>query len=280
MEPDRPLVRQMKMVIGPLIFLFLVVGLVVPTTHRCGGPQMWKMQCANNLKQVALAAIGFAEAHGDEFPRGERLDGMTPERGMSWICRCQPLLDEVDRDRACDRSVPWDVPPNVQIAAQHFSILYCPASDKLVTPKGFSATCYVGIAGVGADAPYLEAGHPRAGVFGYTRVTRTSDIKDGLSQTILVAETDFEPGPWMSGGRSTIRSVVPTQRPYLGKGRPFGGNHKPGFGNWISGENHGDGGYVAFADGSVRFVREAIHPEVFEAMATIAGGEALPDDIE
>ncbi len=33
---------------------------------------------------------------------------------------------------------------------------------------------------------------------------------------------------------------------------------------------------VAFADGSVRFLRETIDPKVFEAISTIAGGEGLP----
>jgi hypothetical protein len=33
---------------------------------------------------------------------------------------------------------------------------------------------------------------------------------------------------------------------------------------------------VAMADGSVRFLNDTIDPTVFEALATVAGGEPLP----
>ena len=35
---------------------------------------------------------------------------------------------------------------------------------------------------------------------------------------------------------------------------------------------------VAMADGSVRFINDRIDPKVFEAIATIAGGEPLAED--
>ena len=49
--------------------------------------------------------------------------------------------------------------------------------------------------------------------------------------------------------------------------RQFGGNH-PG------------GANVLFADGSARFISESIDPKVFEALSTMAGGEAVPADFD
>jgi prepilin-type processing-associated H-X9-DG protein len=77
---------------------------------------------------------------------------------------------------------------------------------------------------------------------------------------MMVAETQDRPGPWTAGGPSTLRAVDPRTRPYLGPGRPFGGLHRKGT-------------MVLMADGSARFVPNATPPPIFEAMATIAGGE-------
>jgi prepilin-type processing-associated H-X9-DG protein len=127
-------------------------------------------------------------------------------------------------------------------------------------------THYVGVAGVGEDAAALPAYAPQAGIFGCDRSTRLADIHDGTSNTLLLMETAWENGPWTAGGEPTMRGLEPKRQPYLGRGRPFGGTH-PGVGG------------VAFADGSVRFLRESIRPEVLEALATKAGGEEIgPSD--
>ena len=94
---------------------------------------------------------------------------------------------------------------------------------------------------------------------------RLQDIADGTSHTMMLIETRRALGPWTAGGPSSVRGVDPATRPYIGRGHPFGGYH-PG------------GANVAMADGSIRFVKESVDPKVFEAAATIAGGEAVPDD--
>src|SRR6185312_14532030 len=126
-------------------------------------------------------------------------------------------------------------------------------------------TAYVGITGLGKDAASLPKGDPKAGVFGHGRVTRLADITDGASMTMAVAETSELLGAWTSGGPATVRGLDPSRLPYIGKGRPFGGNHP-------------NRAMVLFADGSVREIRDTISPRVFEAISTISGDEALPNE--
>src|SRR5262249_15130062 len=140
------------------------------------------------------------------------------------------------------------------------SVLSCPAGPDRDVRGRPSSTSYVGIAGLGPDAPRLPVNDPRAGIFGYDRHTRPADIKDGASTTMMIAEAASANGPWTAGGPATVRGLDPARRPYIGPGRQFGGNHV-------------GGAMVMFADGSVRFVGELVDPKVFEALSTIAGGE-------
>jgi prepilin-type processing-associated H-X9-DG protein len=133
----------------------------------------------------------------------------------------------------------------------------------MAKPRGGPAIVhYVGVAGVGPDAPYLPVDHRRAGVFGYDRVTRIVDIVRGTSNTMMIIETAKDNGPWTAGGPATVRGVDPATRPNIGTGRPFGGIHRGGVN-------------VLFADASIRFVRATVDPAVFERIATI--GDVEPE---
>ena len=124
-------------------------------------------------------------------------------------------------------------------------------------------TPYIGIAGVGIDAPSLPKSNTRSGVFGYDRQTTLADIKDGPATSMMIAESGRMNGPWLQGGPATVRGLDTANMPYIGFGRQFGGRHPACV-------------LIAFADGSVRAVDERINPRVFEALSTIAGGESLP----
>ena len=185
--------------------------------------------------------------------------GAPPERRPGWVIRITPFLDYSGLYQTCNVGDPATIPPI------ELRILRCPSNPARADPRGSGLLHFVGIAGLGRDAPELPEGHRRAGVFGYDRATRPERIADGASQTMMLSETASGLGPWTIGGPSSIRGVDPARRPHLGVGREFGGNHS-------------GGGNVLMADGSVRFVREAVHPSVFEAMATINGGEMVPTD--
>jgi prepilin-type processing-associated H-X9-DG protein len=235
-------------------------------------------QCRASLRQIALALGGYQYAHG-AFPPGTVPSGLPPERRLSWCVLILNWSDYQGLVIVFEKDLPWDSARNrlpkieqhsvdgpVQVATlnEPVSFLFptCRTPPSGSGP-GMPATIpYVGIAGVGTDAAALPRGHPRAGVFGYDRQARTEDITDGASATMMLAETSRSYGPWTAGGPATVRGLDPSRPRYIGGGRQFGGVHR-------------GGAMVAFADGSVRFVRDTIDPKLFEALATIAGGEPV-----
>jgi hypothetical protein len=185
------------------------------------------------------------------------------------------LLPYVEQDSLSKRvhlDEAWDASANREAAATLLRFGCCPTSD--FPPGGNPAlTSYVGIAGVGADAAALPRNDPRCGFFGYDRHIKLADIKDGLSNTLLVTETSAENGPWAAGGPSTVRGVDPGQQPYIAEQGPFGAPHRPR-NEWHFARIEPLAN-AALADGSVRPLSGSISPQVFEALATIAGGEQV-----
>jgi hypothetical protein len=128
-----------------------------------------------------------------------------------------------------------------------------------------AATDFVGMAGVGMDAASYDEKDPelakKLGIFGYDRVTKVSDIPDGLPNTILLIQVPSAyKNPWLAGGGSTVRGC-----PETGSVKPF-----------VSEQPDGKKGTIAImADGSVRFIPDNIPDNVFKAMCTIKGGEKV-----
>ena len=153
----------------------------------------------------------------------------------------------------------WEDKENEKHMKTNLRFLMNPGITQASKSK-YGETHYVGIAGVGKDAPTLPKTSKRAGMFGYNRKTRFRDITDGLSNTMMVSEASKDFGPWGAGGKPTIRAL--TKKPYIngpdGIGGPFQG-----------------GCNVLFGDGSVRFISKDIDPKVFEAISTMAGGEVV-----
>jgi hypothetical protein len=199
-----------------------------------------------------------------------------------------PYLDQLGGALLLDPASAWDAPENCPVRIRRsidddFSreglgeekftedtsgevkCWICPANLSRTGLGMPAVTHYVGIAGVGEEAPYLPAGHPRAGVFGHDRCTSLQEIRRGTGHTLMVMETSRRNGPWTAGGPPTVRGVILRGRPSLGTGGQFGGIHR-------------GGGWALFADGSVRFLPDSINGQVFETLATVRGGSPAGDD--
>jgi prepilin-type processing-associated H-X9-DG protein len=221
-----------------------------------------RRECRKNLKTLASILRDFHEDEG-AFPRGTiHREDAEPEHRLSWLVKIADRLDTDSKQRTSGVLGRELLPPDAPRP-----VLACPANPRRIDAEGRGVTHYVGVGGLGTDAPTLSIEHVRVGVFGFDRTTRMADIRDGPSTTMMVIETTEAHGPWYKGGVTTVRGLDPARKPYVGTGRPFGGTHEGGV-------------MVIFADGSVRFLRKSIDSRVFEAASTIAGGEPARVDRE
>jgi hypothetical protein len=247
------------------------VGMFLPFTQKARDDSVLAC-CANHLKQIGLAIQAHHEFNGS-FPQGMiPAAGLLPQDRHSWLVSMLPYLEQNNLYSSIDTTKPWYSPGNATPRGRCAMVYTCP-SDPSTPPL---QTNYVGMAGVGSDAATLASGDPRAGFFGQDRKITRDDVTDGLSHTLAALETSQQPGPWIAGGFATVRSAIPGTTPYLGPGRPFGAGHRPESSLIVVPAS--PGGLVVFGDASVRFIPGSIKPSIFEALATIAGGQEVGPD--
>lgn len=193
------------------------------------------------------------------YPNGTVLIGDQPaEDRFSWLAEllvqsAQKRLAEPQWDQ------PWHDPLNDRFVRQQRDLFLNPLLSQRVGSDRYPATHFVGVAGVGADAPQLPVDHPRAGIFGIDRITREKDIRDGLAETMMVAGVSERLGSWAAAGPPSMRAF--TQEPYI--------EGPDGFGT-----GQAEGMSVLMADGSVRFLNQNTDPAIIRQMAAMADQSA------
>lgn len=236
----------------------VLVALLLPAVQQSRTAAR-RSQSMNNLKQIGLALHLFHEANNG-FPAGtHQNDRLKAEKRLSWMADLLPYLDQNTTYERIDFKKAWDDPANAAAVGAQLPVFLNPGVMVAPDPM-YGRTHYVGIAGVGPEAPTLPITDKRAGFFGFNRIAPIRNILDGTSNTMAVSEASKDYGPWSAGGPATIRAL--TKKPYIngpdGLGGPFPG-----------------GMNVLFVDGSVRFVSQNIDPTILEALSTIAGGEII-----
>lgn len=195
----------------------------------------------DNLKRMGLAMHNFAFANQGRFPAAAiRKDGKP---FLSWRVALLPFLDIYRGARLYRKfrlDEPWDSPHNKALLEE------MPPEYEAVARKDRApySTYYQGFVGPGA-------------LFGGEEGTRIADVSDGLSWTLMIVEA-AKPVPW----------TKPEDLPY-DKEKPLpklGGQFEDGF-------------YVAFADGSARFLSRKVAPGTLRALITHGDGEVITFDM-
>lgn len=245
-------------VIVCICIVIVLIGLLLPAVRSIRAPAN-RMKCSNNFKQLMLGLYDYHDFHGS-FPSGCISSGSAPADSLSWMVSLLPFIEQDNLYRRF--KIDLEYAGNALPAETLIKEYRCPeSSDKL---NDFRLTSYFAMSGIGIDAASQPAEAPGNGFMGHDRETTVKSIKDGLSNTVALTETQTNFGFWARGGESNLRGFDADDLPLIGPGSPLGG--------------HKGGVNVAFADGSILFVRTTIDPKIWASLVTIASDEKIPKE--
>jgi prepilin-type N-terminal cleavage/methylation domain-containing protein/prepilin-type processing-associated H-X9-DG protein len=247
---------ELLVVIG---ILAVLVALLFPALQKAREAAN-RTRCQNNLRQVGVALHAYHHAHRSFPPGGVewRPPGNTTARQLAWSAFILGQLEQEALYRQIDFNKPFDHPRNADAAAVVLPVYLCPSARNPATQIAGRGRCdYGGINGERITGP----NNPPKGVMLYDVPVRLSEVTDGASLTLIVAEdSDFPDGQWING-----RNVFD---------QAFAINQAPPFENDIR-SDHPAGANGLFCDGSVRFLYQGMDLRVLAALCTRAGGEAV-----
>jgi prepilin-type N-terminal cleavage/methylation domain-containing protein len=190
----------------------MLVALLLPAVNSARESGR-RVQCANNAKQIGLAAIEYQENYGT-FPPGVTLPrGQDPtnttQYGPNWIIRILPYLESNELSKAFNLNKPISDASNARARATSLSTLLCPSdavyNSKPYNPVNFSslgenwargnyagnstleqfngdAISFIGPGSPGWRQPWLR------GAMGVNEASALRDLVDGASHVCLLAE--------------------------------------------------------------------------------------------
>jgi prepilin-type N-terminal cleavage/methylation domain-containing protein/prepilin-type processing-associated H-X9-DG protein len=265
----------------------ILVALLLPAVQAAREAAR-RMQCVNNLTQLALATQNYEMAYR-VYPPGtinETGPIVNEAKGYhhNWMSQLLPYMEEQVTYAHIDFTVGVYDEENAEVRKVNIPIFLC-ASDP-VSSRDLGLSTYAGLHH-DVEAPIDR---DNQGVFFLDSAIRNKDIRDGSSHTIFIGEkipvANRDLG-WMSGTRWTLRNTgipmnadrknargnVPTaldlEQPVpAGSGLPVGG-----FGSY-----HPGGANFAFGDGHVEFLSENMSMEVLQQYGNRSDGKLLVRD--
>ncbi|MHB1036282.1 MAG: DUF1559 family PulG-like putative transporter [Pirellulales bacterium] len=222
-----------------VLCLMCLIGLLLPMspTPRAA---IHRMQCSNNLKQIALALLNYEQANGC-FPPAYVAD-KNGKPMHSWRVLILPYMEQNSLYKTYDFTEPWDGPNNRKLLAARPSGYACPGDPSASAPDA-AQTSYVAVVGPNAAFPGAKSRRPWS-----------DDFPGGISHTILVVETADSGIPWTEPRDLSLESLGAA-----GTGTSaltVSSMHGLGSGFFYIDERR-SGATVAMADGGVRYLPPA-----------------------
>jgi prepilin-type N-terminal cleavage/methylation domain-containing protein/prepilin-type processing-associated H-X9-DG protein len=294
-----------------IAIIAVLIGLLVPAVQKVREAAS-RVQCQNNLKQLALAAHNHHDARR-KFPTGlhmgVNMGGGRYAGGTSWMVELLPYIEQDNLHKKWDYE---DFRANVAggtnaTTAQIIQIHRCPSDQmndwtyfqsKIAEAQGYYGLgTYCGNAGR-RSCPWTEL--TQDGIFSLDSKVRLADITDGSSNTFLFGERSHrdleydriasplaEIGVWgpvvaanLMGAplpHNTLSAAVPINYK-VPSSAVVGDKATINDRQCAYGSEHPGGANFAFADGSVSFISDSVPLATLQALSTRAGGEVVPGD--
>jgi prepilin-type N-terminal cleavage/methylation domain-containing protein/prepilin-type processing-associated H-X9-DG protein len=285
-----------------IAIIAILIGLLLPAVQKVREAAA-RLQCSNNLKQLELAAHTFHDAR-KFFPPSVNSGGPVGNwYGTYVICVAPYLEQQAFYQRWTSGESPWKAPNGgAPLISTLFPTLICP-SDALPN-NPYTNDLYEK-----TIPEALVSYAPNVGTWLYTQTdlkngmadtnskVRITDVTDGTSNTIHFGERYNHDPLWVYmqwypdlDGLSCYyysnileRSAVVPINWML---PAYVQTNAPKFVTpawwvlyetrlWAYGSGHTGGANVAFADGSVHFLRDTIPVTLLQALSTRNGGEVI-----
>ncbi len=276
----------------------ILIALLLPAVQAAREAAR-RAQCTNHLKQIGLALHNYHDAH-KAFPLGHimlGINGVTTSQQGSWIKGLLPQMELKSVYDTFNHEAAWWQPANQTVRGIKISVFTCPSDIdaeifNTAYDFGFRGN-YAGNSGIGMYKreyrPSFQDQLTVRGPFVHGFSARFSDLTDGTSNTAAVAEIckakgndsrgalfadsgtvqychDYVPNELVND--VTERCVSETKLPCTSGGSS--GPHR-----LTARSKHPGGVNLLLFDGSVRFVSETIDRTIWQAAASMSGGEAV-----
>ncbi len=177
----------------------ILIALLLPAVQAAREAAR-RMQCSNNLKQIALATHNY-ESVFKTFPYGGS-GWVGPNSGApNWLVLIMPYTELSNVAERWDMATNYTLEPNISICRTRFALFTCPSDVPTTSSWGapaarmanYNYACNLGNTSVYrvspldgvvfAEAPFYSENDVRL-----LKVARFADITDGTSHTLMYAE--------------------------------------------------------------------------------------------